>query len=519
MRLTYHSPLRNRVQFVESVTFGFLIALAFGIVIPISSILTIGPDEHFETAKGWLAANQWVDLPRMWNDQPTLLTLLLAGLYTFTGPSILAGRLLAAIFMLTGISSLYYICRKSYGRIPAVAGVIVLIGSPLFLNLGLSPMGELPALSLALASTACAMGFRSGEHGPLRPLLISALLFAGALNIKLTAIICAPLVLTALWHADRRTSLTESLERAPSPAHGRGGPLFWLLVTCLFSLLIWVACPNAPLSEHITSHLGSAVTPEVLSGPTYTFRLVDLLGRPDYVLLVIAFLLTALLWDLTPGWWFAFVLLGTVAAVHMYHRPWWAYYWVHFATAFAFVAAWLVALFLRRLATAVAHSSGRRTDTLTVSWLVATSILLSILFYRSALTIVTSIKTLRGSDRLADSEDLRLVASTVPPDAIVYCSDTKFIFLAGRRFVPELTVLPQKRVWSGELGRRGGDVLSILKAHQPTAVIVTSNAELIAEWKVWLQREFVFIAKSDTIQIYLRSSPSIPASDQPRIRL
>jgi hypothetical protein len=116
-------------------------------LIPLGSAIKLGADEDHELPKATLCNHGYKLYTQIWNDQPPLITQIIAAVTKQAPHSVLAPRLftvgsasllLAAMFMM--------VCRVS-GLLAAAVAAAMLIGSPGFLELSSSVMQEIPAFA------------------------------------------------------------------------------------------------------------------------------------------------------------------------------------------------------------------------------------------------------------------------------------------------------------------------------------------------------------------------------------
>jgi len=133
--------------------FDYAVPLGFGVTlwaaVPLGTALQFGPDEGFELMKAFLVSRGHALYTQVWNDQPPLHTELVALLFRVFGPSAYAGRLLTIMFAMVIVGSLYQVVRQRSGREAGLLAVLLLVSSSSFLQLSVSVMLELPAISLS----------------------------------------------------------------------------------------------------------------------------------------------------------------------------------------------------------------------------------------------------------------------------------------------------------------------------------------------------------------------------------
>jgi hypothetical protein len=132
-------------------------AIALG-VMPIADTLQFDPDEGIELAKATLYGQGYQLYDPIWNDQPPLLTLLLAAWLKVFGSQIVAARLLILGFATVLVGSFFNILVRILGLGAALLGTLGLCLTLDFLRLSVSVMQGIPALALVMLAIYLLMG-------------------------------------------------------------------------------------------------------------------------------------------------------------------------------------------------------------------------------------------------------------------------------------------------------------------------------------------------------------------------
>ena len=119
---------------------------------PIAQVLQFDPDEGIELAKATLYSQGYQLYDPIWNDQPPLLTLFLAGWLKLFGSQIVAARLLILGFATVLVGSFFNTLVLIVGLWPALLGTVGLCLTLDFLRLSVSVMQGLPAIALVMLS-------------------------------------------------------------------------------------------------------------------------------------------------------------------------------------------------------------------------------------------------------------------------------------------------------------------------------------------------------------------------------
>ncbi|MCB1500997.1 MAG: glycosyltransferase family 39 protein [Bauldia sp.] len=182
---------------------GWLLPLAFAVLVTLLgqwwSPEAFDPDEGINLGKGALVAAGYHPYAEIWNDQPPVLTYILAGVQTVVPWSVGAARVAILAFACLLLFSVFVLVERSAGRAEAVAAIILLGTAPLMWRLSISVMIGLPAVALAVA--ACAIVYGRDRAAPWRA-VAAGLVFALSLQTKLFTAAALPAFLMMAYLAD-----------------------------------------------------------------------------------------------------------------------------------------------------------------------------------------------------------------------------------------------------------------------------------------------------------------------------
>ncbi len=170
------------------------------LALPWWQIYMMDSDEGINLGKAALVAQGVSPYGAMWNDQPPVLTYLLAALQWVFPYDVAAARALILASAGLMVWSLYRICFRAGGHPAAMIGVALLGTSPLFMELSASVMIGLPAVAIAVVALDIA-------SSPIRPMglrgLLAGVLMALSLQTKLFTFTALPALLLMGWlHVD-----------------------------------------------------------------------------------------------------------------------------------------------------------------------------------------------------------------------------------------------------------------------------------------------------------------------------
>ncbi len=450
----------------------WMLPLAFGsvlvVALPLRTALEFGTDEGYELMKAFLVSlGHPLYRAGFWNDQPPLHTELLALLFRLFGPSVFVGRLLAVAFAAALVALLYRLVTERSGRIAACVAVALLISSSFFLQLSVSVMLEVPAMTVALASAWACLQYWNGKGRTW--LSVSGIVFGCAMQVKATAAIFLPAL--ALEFLVRRIGKARlGIEPRPFRAlvlelliwSGAGMTAFGVVAILFYGpgtvAVFW--------SSHFSAGTQNAVEP-------LGFRLESLMGDLGLAFPAIAGL-AVIQWKRIWKHRFPLALLLTVWLIHLCHKPYWYYYHLHFAIPLAWLGAVGIVDSLRAL---WQHSPGAslatkmRLGIASVIWSAAVAMAFEFVPQRAWFEL----RELSASPLAAEDPSVtalrRLAAQThwAVADRVIYP------FWAGLPVPPELAVMAKKRIWSHQTDER--KITECLENYRPEQILLLSDWE------------------------------------------
>ncbi|MBX3745255.1 MAG: glycosyltransferase family 39 protein [Verrucomicrobiae bacterium] len=447
---------------------GFILVL--GCFVPLGATFQFWPDEGYELMKALLVSRGHTLYSEIWNDQPPLHTVLLAALFQVTGPSVGVGRWLSLAFTALGLMALYRIVSVRSGRPAGLFAVALLISASGFLGLGVSVMLEVPAWSVALAAIwVASVPDPPGPGRGWRRAMLAGVLFACALQIKLTAALVGPAL-----------ALTVVLARNSPDRSGPGERMSWIRripwhallalgagVALGFACWAWLFWQPGTIEQFRASHfsertLAEAATRDSQWSPRTLANemalaaagglglLVGMVRRDRAVLVPVVMLLTAV-------------------AVHSWHRPYWAYYSVHFFIPMAWLGGVGLIEAWRCLIRADLRGSFWRKTVFALGLLVWCGVL-SITLTLGGEQLYLEWRRLRSAPAAADNPYVQGLRANSEGAEWIFTRELSAAFHAGLAVPPELAVIPWKRLWSGQISPE--DVRDALERHRPELILI-----------------------------------------------
>jgi 4-amino-4-deoxy-L-arabinose transferase-like glycosyltransferase len=489
-RLCQHgcvSSLRNRGGVFIALG---LLALLYS-QLPLGTALEFGRDEGYLLMRAFLWSQGHTLYQEIWSDQPPLLTVLLGCLFKVFGPSLLAARLLMVTFGSVLFLAQYELVRKQFGLLAGLLAFFFLAAAPFVLQLSVSAMLEVPAFALGLLALVALHQWKTRWR--IRWLVVSGMLMALALQIKFSAAILVPAVLieVALTHHQRvplgwfETTVRDSVKWAAS-----------LFVTFgLLALLLGFGGYQSLWQPHVV-----VKTIPALSSPEhYTFPVSLLWRHVDGIIAAVLGLYFALKQRRLRDLAVPLVILASAVIVHLFHRPWWPYYYLHFAVPLAWLGGYGAAELLRPCL-ALLVSRGFRIGSSKAWRAVGLVTLVALGLALAEARLEGNVRTILRSPRAADNPLLARIAQFRDQTRWMYSEQVIYAFHARIQVPPELAVVTLKRFWSGQISMEG--ILELLKRYQPEQLLL-HNRRFGPEWEAFLSEHYVAVAEEGQLVLYM----------------
>ncbi len=375
----------------------------------------LGGDEGMEAAKSLQLLFRPDLVERMWNDQPPLWSVLGAGLFRVCGPSMTAGRVAVVLCGMGLALTLGIYWARAGAKWAAVIAVLLLwLSIPVHLA---SFMLEAPAYSIGIAALLPLLLLKDARFAWLASAAIAAL----ALSIKLTAAFA--LVVPFTWLVQR----------------GWRRGIAWGLAAVALTLLSSLLQRGWSWAAMAGSHLNPA------SGEIGSHHLDPVIYATGWLVCLLAVFTIANRYvknqftPLTP--WVA--AASAALLIHLIHRPFWDYYNLHLLAPVAVLAGVGAVDFWRMIRRTTLFRWERRA-------LASVGVMLGLLWVGQ-----------RGREIQAAKEWATVVAASPITQQLktlgnaghtMFSMNPAWTFAAGHvQTPPELTIIPLKREWSGQI--------------------------------------------------------------------
>lgn len=221
-------------KFNNSLWFQFILPLFF-LWWGLNTIYSYGcwefdPDEGINLMKAFMLNDGYQLYQEIWNDQPPILTHLLASIFSVFEPKVELARSFILIFSTIILWQTWLVLYLFGGILHACIGILFLLISPNYLKLSISVMVGLPCIALGMGAILSIIWWHS-THKTIW-LIISALLLSLSILTKLFTFFLAPIIVIGIA-LDR----AENIKKISWQQKLRSLAL-WIIILFSFSLLI-----------------------------------------------------------------------------------------------------------------------------------------------------------------------------------------------------------------------------------------------------------------------------------------
>lgn len=234
------------------------------------------PDEGINLMKAFLLDNDYPLYREIWNDQPPILTHLLASTFSVFKPSVNLARSLILVFATVLLWQTWLVLYLLGGVLHAYIGCLFLLIAPNYWKLSVSVMVGLPCITLAMGAVLSIILWHASKRSIW--LIVSALLLSLSVLTKLFTLFLAPIIVVGmiLEPIFRKTKVSWQQKLQP--------PILWIFVFLGFSLLILLSLVGIDNVHFLVENHTSARSIEAFQNIALRHSL-----RNDYRLFLVGF--------------------------------------------------------------------------------------------------------------------------------------------------------------------------------------------------------------------------------------
>lgn len=450
------------------------------------------PDEGINLMKAYLLANGDRLYGEIWNDQPPLLTHLLASIFNLIEPSVNLSRSLILVFSTILLWQTWLVLYLLGGVLHAYIGSLFLLIAPNYWKLSVSVMVGLPCITLAMTGLLCTILWHSTRKNIW--LVISACCLSLSILTKLFTFFLVPIIAIGIF-LDRGSR--KSWQRLQAPA-------LWLTVFSGFSLLILFSLVGIDNIHLLTDNHTSARSITAFEDMALSRSL-----RNDYRLFLVGFTIWGIIIACQRKQW-QVLYFGAWSLVAYFllvnHRP----VWYHQVLLLHIPAIAMVGYAMGEIITTAVRSrrfylrfNGRIILTLFTLAVFYSAILLIGEQSKTTLKEIRSWQTACNAKTIATSLDRQFLASIVrsrsQTDWLITDSPI-FAFRARIPVPPATAVLSRKQLETGSITQ--DQLIDIIQQYQPEQVFFKRF-----DWSEvanFLEQDYRLVRQTDNFRLYVR---------------
>ncbi len=470
--------------------------------------LEFDPDEGINLMKAFLVNDGYSLYQEIWNDQPPILTHILAWGINIFGAKVQFLRGLILIFSTLLLWQMWLVLYLLGGVLHAYIGCLFLLIAPNYWRLSISVMVGLPCITLAMGAVLSIILWQATQKNTW--LVISALLLSISILTKLFTLFLAPIILIGIVLTQvsnkRKASWKKKLQL----------PALWIIIflcSCLLILLLFVGIDNVHfLIENHTSARSVDAFQDI--------GLEDSL-KNDYRLFLVGFTIWGLLIAYQRKRWpiFYFGAWSIIAYLLLVqHKP----VWYHQVLLLHIPAIAMVGYVMGEIITplvrfGVFHLQRNRRFFI-VFWYVAIFVSSLLLIGEQTKTTTNDIKSwckpcdVRVISTSLEHQFLTEIAQLSPQTNWIVTDSPMFAFRAGIPVPPATAVLSRKQLETGNITNE--QLINIIKQYQPEQVFFKRFAW--PEVTNYLQQNYQLKKQQETdlhnFRLYVRTGQEAKSS-------
>ena len=451
------------------------------------------PDEGINLMKAWLLENDYQLYREIWNDQPPLLTHLLASTFNIIEPSVNLARGLILLFATALLWQTWLVLYLLGGILHGYIGCLFLLIAPNYWKLSVSVMVGLPCITLAMGALVSIILWHSTRKNLW--LIISALLLSLSVLTKLFTLFLAPIVVIGII-LDRARNSKISWRQMQAPA-------LWIAVFSGFSSIVLLSLVGIENIHFLVENHTSARSIEAFQNIALRHSL-----RNDYRLFLVGFTVWGSIiayqrqqWQMLYFGAWSFVAYSLLVN----HRP----IWYHQVLLLHIPAIAMVGYAMGEIITTALRSGN---SYLRFNWKIILALFTVAVFYSAVLLIgeqtKTTAKEIRSwqeacnRDAIATSLDrqfLNEISKSGTKNWIVTDSPI-FAFRAGIPVPPSTAVLSRKQLETGNITEE--QLIEIIQQYQPEQVFFKRFGW--SQVTDFLQQNYQLVRQTDNFQLHVR---------------
>ncbi len=455
------SDHRSKWYLLTIGAFSFVSLFGVSLVVPWRSAVAFGADEGYEFTKAFLVHQGFSLYDPIWNDQPPLHTILTARAFDVFGPTASVSRFVALAFGWVYLFAVGMLVARCHGLVAGCLGVLCALCLPPTLELSISSMLELPAISVALLST---LVLTSGSVS-LHRCFGFGLVMGVACQMKFTAVVMIP---ACLFWLGAQSLNCESTRGARSIIRH----ILASALGCMLSFgVVWACVPEMAWDLVWTTHFP---TVELSGTNPFEGQRFSPWAFFQHHAFAVTVSLLSILYGISDRQ-LPVIPIGsliTALILHVFHQPYWYYYDLHFV----FGLSWLCSAGLVRCAKGL--STPLRRCPPFVTPIRTLRLLLSVGLFGWFLVdggqrFSRDLMRFRAAEKIEESILIKTLRQHGKESDFMYTQMRAQAFHAGIPLVPESAIIPQKRRWAHQFS--DNELVAHLLIKRPQLLLLTQS--------------------------------------------
>lgn len=457
--LCFFSKRKNVLLFVT-----FLIIFISGLIVktPFKETFEYNRDEGTAVIKSSLLLNGFPLYKEIWCDQPPLFPVIISYWFKLFGPSVYHARILILIFSCILLSAFYFTIKIREDRFCAFMAVIFLLLSASYLQLSVSVMSGIPALSLAMVSILFLTLYKKLYLK--RFLILSGIFMAFSLQTKLSGSSLIPVIILEIIQGKR-----QNLEKHN---HYLFPVLLWLIIMLFVFLSINILFFHLDFQMFIQQLFQPHLTNIPSLKNNFLILWMILLTDYDIALLALAGIILVVKQKKRESF-FPLIWLTVITVILVKHKPIWYHYYPLISIPLCWLGAINFAKFFSKdnLYTRISQMNFFR-------WITFLLIILTILVL--PMKYERTQKSLLGKTLVQERQTLAFLSKYKKDTRWIFTDRAIFAFYAGILVPPELAVISSKRILTNKL--EPNYLLNKLKEYKPELILFTGFLESLPDY-------------------------------------
>ncbi len=447
----------------------FLVIFISGLIVktPFKETFEYNRDEGTAVIKSSLLLNGFSLYKEIWCDQPPLFPVILSYWFKLFGPSVYHARILVLIFSCLLLSAFYFTIKILEGRFCAFMAVIFLLLSASYLQLSISAMSGIPALSLVMVSILFLTLYK--KFYLKRFLILSGIFMAFSLQTKLSGSFLIPIIILEIIQVKR-----QNLEKY---CHYLFPALLWLIIMLFIFLSINILFFHLDFQMFIQQLFQPHLTNIPFLKNNFLILWRMLLADYDIALLALTTIVSVVK-QKRQETFFPLIWLMVITIILLKYKP----IWYHYYPLISIPICWLGAINFTKFFRAN-NLYVRISQMNFLRWITFLLIILTI--FRLPMKYERTQKSLIRKTSAQERQALDLLSKYKKDTHWIFTDRAIFAFYADILVPPELAVIASKRILTNKL--EPDYLLAKLEEYKPELILFTGFLENFPDYylEIW----------------------------------